>query len=219
MIALFNWLVKITGWLPQLLCFKTKVYYEDKKAQSRRIKGPAIIISNHTSVYDYAVMMFIFYSRTLRYQMAEVLFKKKGLSGFLRALGGIEVNRETHETACIDKSARILKKGGIVGVFPEGRLPKEDETPPIDFKTGAAMLALTAGVNIIPVYTDGNYFGKKRARVIIGKPIDARELYDDGKTERQNLNDITVALRQKIIDLGSLLGEKQKRQKDKKKAV
>lgn len=211
MIALFNWFVKITGWLPQKLCFRTKIYYEDKKAQSRRIKGPAIIISNHTSVYDYAVMMFVFFSRTLRYQMAEVLFKKKGLGGFLRALGGIEVNRDTHETACIDKSERILKKGGVVGIFPEGRLAKEGETPPIDFKTGAAALALTAGVKIIPAYTDGNYFGKKRARVIIGKPIDVRELYDDGKTYRQNLGDLTVALRQKIIDLGELLGEKKKR--------
>ncbi len=210
MIALFNWLVKITGWLPQKLCFKTKVYYEDKKAQSRRIKGPAIIISNHTSVYDYAVMMFVFFSRTLRYQMAEVLFKKKGLSGFLRALGGIEVNRDTHETSCIDKSERILKKGGVVGIFPEGRLAKEGETPPIEFKTGAAALALMTGVKLIPAYTDGNYFGKKRARVIIGKPIDARELYDDGKTYRQNLSDVTAALRQKIIDLGELLGEKQK---------
>ncbi|MDE7405574.1 MAG: 1-acyl-sn-glycerol-3-phosphate acyltransferase [Clostridiales bacterium] len=210
MIALFNWLVKITGWLPQKLCFKTKVYYEDKKAQSRRIKGPAIIISNHTSVYDYAVMMFVFFSRTLRYQMAEVLFKKRGLSGFLRALGGIEVNRDTHETSCIDKSERILKKGGVVGIFPEGRLAKEGETPPIEFKTGAAALALMTGVKLIPAYTDGNYFGKKRARVIIGKPIDARELYDDDKTYRQNLNDVTVALRQKIIDLGELLGEKQK---------
>lgn len=211
MIALFNWFVKITGWLPQKLCFRTKIYYEDKKAQSRRIKGPAIIISNHTSVYDYAVMMFVFFSRTLRYQMAEVLFKKKGLGGFLRALGGIEVNRDTHETACIDKSERILKKGGVVGIFPEGRLAKEGETPPIDFKTGAAALALTAGVKIIPAYTDGNYFGKQRARVIIGKPIDVRELYDDGKTYRQNLGDLTVALRQKIIDLGELLGEKKKR--------
>lgn len=214
MIALFNWLVKITGWLPYGLCFKTKVYYEDKKAQSRRIKGPAIIISNHTSVYDYAVMMFTFYSRTLRYQMAEVLFKKKGLAGFLRALGGIEVNRDTHETACIDKSARILQKGGVVGVFPEGRLPREDETPPIDFKTGAAMLALMTGAKIIPAYTDGNYFGKKRARVIVGKPIDVRELHDDGKTDKQNMSDITLALRQKIIDLGKTLGEKQKKPKN-----
>lgn len=211
MIALFNWFVKITGWLFQKLCFKTKVYYEDKKAQSRRIKGSAIIVSNHTSVYDYAVMMFVFFSRTLRYQMAEVLFRKKGLGGFLRALGGIEVNRETHETSCIEKSEKILKKGGIVGVFPEARLPREGETPPIKFKTGAAALALSTGAKIVPVYTDGCYFKGKRARVIVGKPLDLREMYDEAKSERENLEELTEKLRQKIIELGKLLNEKQKR--------
>lgn len=211
MIALFNWFVKITGWLFQKLCFKTKVYYEDKKAQSRRIKGSAIIVSNHTSVYDYAVMMFVFFSRTLRYQMAEVLFRKKGLGGFLRALGGIEVNRETHETSCLEKSEKILKKGGVVGVFPEARLPREGETPPIKFKTGAAALALSAGAKIVPVYTDGRYFKGKRARVIIGKPLNLREAYDESKSERENLEELTEKLRQKIIELGKLLNEKQKR--------
>lgn len=211
MIALFNWFVKITGWLFQKLCFKTKVYYEDKKAQSRRIKGSAIIVSNHTSVYDYAVMMFVFFSRTLQYQMAEVLFRKKGLGGFLRALGGIEVNRETHETSCLEKSEKILKKGGVVGVFPEARLPREGETPPIKFKTGAAALALSAGAKIVPVYTDGRYFKGKRARVIIGKPLNLREAYDESKSERENLEELTEKLRQKIIELGKLLNEKQKR--------
>lgn len=208
MIALFNWFVKITGWLPQKLCFRTKVYYEDKKAQSRRIKGPAIIVSNHTSVYDYAVMMFVFFSRTLRYQMAEVLFEKKGLAGFLRALGGIEVNRHTHDTSCIVKSENVLKKGGVVGIFPESRLPVEGETPPLKFMPGAVALALSAGVKIIPVYTDGCYFKKRRARVIVGKPIDVRAMYDENATERQNIDDITEQLRQKIIGLGNLLREK-----------
>lgn len=210
MIAFFNWLVKITGWPVQKLCFKTKVYYEDKKAQSRRIKGAAIIVSNHTSVYDYAVFMFVFFSRTLRYQMAEVLFRKKGLGRFLKALGGIEVNRETHETACIAKSEKILKKRGVVGIFPEARLPKEGETPPLAFKEGAVTLALSTGVKIIPAYTDGNYFKKGRARVIVGKPVDVRGLYDENKPEKQNVADITEEIRQKIISLGNLLNEKKK---------
>lgn len=210
MIALWNWFVKITGWLPQKLVFRTKVHYEDKKAQSRRIKGPAIIVSNHTSVYDYAVFMFVFFSRTLRYQMAELLFRKKGLGGFLRSLGGIEVNRQTHDASCIDKSARILQNGGVVGIFPEARLPKPDETPPLPFKPGAVALALEHGVKIIPAYTDGCYFKKRRGHVMIGRPIDARALYDDDLTERQNIDVITERLRQKIIDLGNLLGEKQR---------
>ena len=45
-----NGFTKITGVIPQAIIFRTKVYYEDKKAQSRNIKGPAIVVSNHTAL-------------------------------------------------------------------------------------------------------------------------------------------------------------------------
>ena len=52
MIGFFNSFTKITGWIVQKICFRTKIYYEDKAVQGRRIKGSAILISNHTSVFD-----------------------------------------------------------------------------------------------------------------------------------------------------------------------
>ena len=96
LIDFFNWFVKITAYPVQKLIFRTKVYYQDKNVQSRHIKGAAIVISNHTSVFDYAVYLFVFFTRTLRVQMAEVLFDKKPLGLFLKMLGGIYVNRDVH---------------------------------------------------------------------------------------------------------------------------
>ena len=92
---LMNGFVKVTAWPVQKAVFRTKIYYEDRRIQSRKVRGPAIIISNHTSVFDYAVFLFVFFGRTLRYQMAEVLFRKKKLGRFLRAMGGIYVDRES----------------------------------------------------------------------------------------------------------------------------
>ena len=186
---LFNALVKITGWPVQKILFRTKVYYEDKAVQSRRLKGPAILISNHTSVYDYAVFLFVFWRRTLRYQMAELLFRRRMLKHFLRAMGGI---------------------------FPEARLPVEGEERPLPFKTSAAYIALESGAPVIPVYTNGSYFRKQRAEVIIGKPVFARDLWQDGADERTNLETISAALREKVIGLGYEL-ETQKQQNRKKK--
>ena len=110
MIQFFNWFTKITAWLVQKICFRTKIYYEAKKEQGRHIKGPAIIISNHTSIYDYAAFLFVFFSRTLRYQMAEVLFKKALLRNFLKAMGGIFVDRDSNDFGFIDKSQKVLEK-------------------------------------------------------------------------------------------------------------
>ena len=105
MSRLFIAFVKLTGFIPQALILRTKIYYEDKKAQSRRIKGKAIIMSNHTSVYDFALYLFVFFFRTLRFQMAEVLFQKKLLSLFLKLMGGIKVDRNSHDFSFIDKSS------------------------------------------------------------------------------------------------------------------
>ena len=209
MIGLVNWFTKITGWLPQLFCFRTKVYYEDRSVQSRRIKGPAVIISNHTSIYDYAVFLFVFWTRTLRYQMAEVLFKKPVLKHLLRGLGGIRVDRDVFDFSFVGESLEILKKGGVVGIFPESRLHLPGEECPLPFKTSAAYIAKESGVPIIPVYTNGSYFKWKRARVIIGKPVMVADMWNDKLDDRENLEAVSKKLRQKVISLGREMEHRQ----------
>ena len=208
MIAFFNYFVKITGWLVQKIIFRTKIYYEDKKVQSRRIKGKAIIVSNHTSVYDYAAYLFVFFFTTLRCQMAEILYRKKFLALFLKMMGGIYVNRDVHDLSCLDKSNEILSKGGKVLIFPEGRIPKKDEERPLEFKPGAAILALMSEAPIIPIYTNGIYFTKKRVRVIIGTPIKIENLIDKNLSEKENVDIVNKVIKEKIIELGRMLDEK-----------
>ena len=216
MVAFFNWFTKITAWILQKICFRTKVYYEEKSAQGRRIKGSAIIISNHTSIYDYAVFLFVFFNRTLRYQMAEVLFKKALLRNFLKLMGGIFVDRNSNDFGFIDKSQSILEKGGVVGIFPEGRIPENNEEKPLAFKSGVTQLALMSNAPIIPVYTNGSYFQKNRARVIIGKPIYLSELYDDNQDYKTNLERLTTELRNRVIELGNTLEDKVTYERQKK---
>ncbi len=186
---LFNAFVRVTAYPVQLPVFRTKIYYENKNSQGRHIKGAAIVISNHTSVWDYAVWMFVFFSRTLRAQMAEVLFQKQplGLFGF------------------VSKSQRILEKGGVVEIFPESRLPLKGEERPLPFKPSAAYLGLLSGAPMIPVYTNGKYFSRE-----IGTPVYARELADERLSEKENLERISQLLREKIIGLEKLCHERSK---------
>ena len=207
LIQLFNAFVKITAYPVQLPVFRTKIYCEDKTVQGRTVKGAAILISNHTSVWDYAVYLFVFFFRTLRTQMAEVLFQKKPLGLFLKMMGGIRVDRYAHDFGFMAKSQAILERGGVVLIFPEGRLPLKNETPPLPFQPGAAYLGLISGVPLIPVCTNGAYFSKKRARVMIGKPVCARDLADDRLSEKENLERISAALRDAVIRLEKQLYE------------
>lgn len=199
---------KITAWPVQKLLFRTKIYYEDPAVQKRRISGPAIVISNHTSVFDFAIWLFVFWTRTLRYQMAEVLFRKPVLGPFLRLLGGIRVDRDTKNFGFMAESERLLAEGKVVGVFPEGRLPIKGEEKPLPFKPSAAYLALASGVPVIPCYTNGRYFQWKRARVLIGTPIDPSLLSDSALSERENLTRVSQLLRERIRELEKIYYER-----------
>ena len=210
MIRFWNAFVKISGWLVQLLCFRTKVHYADRAKQGRRIRGPAIIISNHTAVYDYVIWLFVFFSRTLRFQMAELLFRKKPLGSLLRGLGGIYVDRDARNMGFIAESERILEKGGVVGIFPESRLPLAGEERPLPFAPSAAYLALSSGAPVVPVYTDGAYFSlRRRAHVIIGTPFHAADLAGEGGAEKERISLTAEAMRGIVKELGHEL-ERQK---------
>ncbi|MGM9683519.1 MAG: lysophospholipid acyltransferase family protein [Eubacteriales bacterium] len=210
MVGFWNRFTKITAWPVQKIVFRTRIFYENKAEQGRRIKEPAIVICNHTSVWDFAVLLFVFRGRTVRYQMAEVLFEKKLLGIFLKMLGGIVVDRKTRNFSFINRSEDILKKGGAVGIFPESRLPIPGEERPLPFKPSTAFLALAADVPVIPVYTNGSYFRRKRAAVIIGKPINVYDFVDEKLSEKENIDNVTSAMRKRIIELGEELNRYEK---------
>lgn len=203
------WFVKITGYIPQKLFFRTKVYYQDKRAQSRHIKGRAIIVSNHRSIWDFAMMMFLFPTRNLRCLVAEIMFQKNALfTFFLKAMGSIRVDRGSHDFSFIEKAVRILDKNQVLEVYPEARIPESYEERPVAFTPSAVYIALESGAPMIPVFTQGNYFNKPKNHVIIGKPIYARDLYNDLLSERENIEIINNILREEIIELENELNDK-----------
>ena len=84
MVSAFHWLVKITGYPWQLIMMRKRIYYEDRSRQGRRIKGSAIVISNHTTAFDVAAIAFLFPLRTVRFVAAELMYEKNAfLSLFL----------------------------------------------------------------------------------------------------------------------------------------
>lgn len=214
--SFFNWFVKFTGFPLYFLVARPKFYYEDKSVQSRRIRGKAIVISNHTSVWDIGFMIFVFPFRTLRCIIADIMYQKNPvLTLFLKSIGGIKVEREAHNFAFIQKSCDILDKGGVIEIYPEARIPLKSEETPLEFKPSAVYIAATSGAPIIPVYIDGKYFAKERACAIIGKPIDVSSLYDHSLSEHENIKIITEKLRDKVVELKNELNSRKNKEQGK----
>jgi 1-acyl-sn-glycerol-3-phosphate acyltransferase len=139
--------------------------------------------------------------------MAELLFKKPVLGPYLRGLGGILVDRNAFDFSFLDSSVQILEKGGVVGVFPESRIPQPGEHRPLPFKPSAAWLAILSGAPVIPVYTNGVYFSLRRAKVVSGTPFYAADFTDESLSEKENISRVNEVLRARIIELEKVLND------------
>lgn len=210
---LFTGIVKVTAYPIELVVFRTKIHYEDKSVQGRKIKGPAIIVSNHTSLYDFAQMMQVFFGRHLHCLMADILYRNRPMRWLLKELDGIKISREGKNFSFVEKSVDILKNGGVIEIYPEARIPEPNEVTPLEFKPSAAYIAILSGAPIIPVYTDGNYFGKDRANVMIGKPINPNDIIDPSLEMSKNIETLTNYIRNKVISLRDETNNKKEQKK------
>ena len=84
LVWIFFWVGKITLWPIQWLYFRKRVYYEDKKTTSRRIKGGALIVSNHKGLMDFPMSMFIFPFHKLYCLMSELIYNHGKLLDHLK---------------------------------------------------------------------------------------------------------------------------------------
>lgn len=202
------WFTKITGFIPAALYFKKKVYYLNKKP---KVKGGALIISNHTSVFDYALYLFVFLKRNIIVLIAKsTYYMNKLLTTFLKLMGSIIVDRKSYDFSFMSEIENKLKDNKTVLFFPEGRLPLKDEHELLEFKPSFVYIALNSGKPIIPCYTNGEYgfFNKKRTRVMIGDPIYVKDLYDDEKSEKDNIDYICNYVKEYINKLKNELNKR-----------
>lgn len=190
------WFTKITGLIPQYFYYHKKVYYRNKNNQSRHISGGALIVSNHFSIYDYPLVMFTFLRRNIYVLIAEITMNKNFfMKKFTKHLGGICVDRNSFDFSFMSKIGDKLKKNKIVLIYPEARMKTKEEIDKnelIAFKPSFVYIALENNVPIIPVCTNGkygakNFFSKKRARIMIGEKINLSEMYDEKKSEKDNV--------------------------------
>ena len=172
---IFRWFAIIQGFWLYWLFFKRKTYYEDgnPRRKSRRFKGGKLIISNHVSVLDFMVNMYVVLPRKLWVVASEHAYRNK-LQGFgMKFFGGIPCDRRIRSMRFMEKSVEVLKRGGLVQIFPEGMERYDGTIGP--FFQSYLVIAHRADVPIIPIVTDGSYGFGKRTHILIGNEIDVRD--------------------------------------------
>lgn len=107
--------------------------------------GPVIVAANHVGILD-GPLLAIFSPRPVHALTKQEMFE--GRAGrFLRRSGQIPLDRYAADPRAVRTSLRVLRDGGVVGVFPEGTRGDGELRR---FHHGAAYLALVSGAPVVP---------------------------------------------------------------------
>ena len=108
-----------------ILGFFLKIYTVFKGQRITRkakIKAPCIILSNHNSFPDFAYTTSAVYPRRVNYLGADKFFYDPVLGIILKGARAIPKCLFQSDPVSILKTLKVLRKGGIIGIFPEGQI-------------------------------------------------------------------------------------------------
>jgi len=176
------------------------------------VDRPFVIASNPQSWFDIFLLAAAL-PGSLRFVAKKELARVPLLGRAMRHAGHIFIDRQNRQAAfgAYEEAAAAIREGISAVVFPEGTRSRTGELLP--FKKGPFVLAIAAGVPLVPAYCAGTFTllpkGSWRIRphpvaLLFGRPIPTEGLrYED----RERLMEQTRrAIEQLRVDASRLLG-------------
>lgn len=162
-------------------------------------QGAFIIASNHLSWTD--IPFIPLYLRRKMVYMAKEEYYTSKLAWLVRFLGAFPVKRGEGDRQALRAAEEQLKKGNILGIFPEGTRSRSRTMAKAH--AGMGMIALRSGVPIVPVAIWGSEkaFKKFRPQVTIsyGEPMLLKPR--GKKITREDIDEATEQVMRKIAEM------------------
>ena len=144
--------------------------------------GGFVLAANHNSNFDpWPLGLALWPQRQLRFMAKSELFHP-AFKKLLESSGAFPVRRGEGDLEALNVAMQLTADGEIVAMFPEGTRPskglrKKHESRP---HTGAARIALGAGVPLVPAAVKGTdgLARLRRLKVSYGRPIDLSDLHE-----------------------------------------
>ncbi len=166
-------------------------------------RGPAILAMNHESALDIPVAV-IACPRRVTFMAKRELFGGPFTSWALERLGAFRVVREAYDLRAIRLALDVLRRGGVLGMYPEGTRAAGELLP---FLLGSAWLALRTGAPLVPTAISGTELAARatrpkrvRVRVRFGGPIAGGRVEDPAERLRRAAA-LTDELRSRVARL------------------
>ena len=179
-----------------------------RAAQWKEGEG-AVVVANHTSSVDPFFVQKAC-DRVVHWMIAREFVEHSIWGPMVKIWKVIPANRGGVDTAATREAIRLCENGGLVGIFPEGRINMTEEFM-LNFRPGAAMIAARANVPIVPIYIEGAPFDRfphtpflmpAQVRIYVGTPIRVEDCGDPKKSET-----LAKAMRMALEQIATMAGE------------
>jgi 1-acyl-sn-glycerol-3-phosphate acyltransferase len=134
---------------------------------------PYIVASNHPSYWD-PLVVSLGVDQLIRFFALGSILDVPLVGPFARSFGILPVYPEEGSEPSFQKALRVLKRGGVVGIFPEGKRSRTRLMGPV--RRGLGRMAVLSGAPVVPVTIDGA-FESWPAGVSIPRPYRIKVTY------------------------------------------
>ncbi|MFD9905864.1 lysophospholipid acyltransferase family protein [Streptomyces sp. NPDC059063] len=176
-------------------------------------RGGAIVAGNHQSFCD-QFLLGVTLKRRIHFLAKIEYFQGKGLRGrlaaaFFRGIETIPVDRSGGGAgqAAVDAGVAVLRRGGLLGIFPEGTRSHDGRL--YKGRVGVAAMALRTGAPVVPCAMIGTFEAQPAGRRVpsivpitlrFGEPLDFSR-YAGMADRRAALRAVTDEIMYAILDL------------------
>ena len=167
--------------------------------------GGVLIVSNHVSFMDPTTVGWAV-AREIYYLGRKSLFKPPFWSWFLPMCNVLPIDRDGHDITGLRRIIKMLKQRHGVMLFPEGTRSPDGTIQAAE--PGAGLIALKAGVPILPVRVFGTFESLSRhtkrlqfhpIRVVIGQPY--LPTIPEGKRDKEMYGPVAQEMMDRIAAL------------------
>jgi 1-acyl-sn-glycerol-3-phosphate acyltransferase len=187
------------------LLMKVRVYGEENFPEP-----PFIITSNHTSLMDPPIVGLACRKYPVNFMAKQELFDAPVIGEWTKRVKCIPVDRGKNSIRGIKEAIRRIKRGSVIGVFPEGTRSVNGDLQ--EAKTGTGFLIIKANVPVVPVYVYGSSeaFPKgkglkvgTRVGAIVGEPMMPKEFSSMRDKGKEGYEAVSNMVMERIAELKS----------------
>ncbi len=141
----------IVHWL-----FKNGAELKVDRSGIQGIKPPFIVLGNHTSNFDPALVQYVLSPYTCYFLTSNYYFRLPVVGEILNIFGAIPKIQFYPDMRSARRAIEAISRGDIVGIFPEGRRSVDGSNCPVP--DSVARLIKKFKVPVVTVTTNGGYF-------------------------------------------------------------